>query len=69
MIYLFGDSHARFSFKNMNLEHKDLHTSGVTMFRIGRDNQIPLINNIHINVSDIIVFVYGEVDCRCHIHR
>jgi hypothetical protein len=70
MIYLYGDSHAHFSFKGLKLEHKDYHSSGITMFRIGRDGVIinfkkALITSEH----DIIVLAYGEVDCRCHIQR
>jgi len=39
------------------------------MFRIGRDNKIINFNKNEINKNDVIVFAYGEVDCRCHIHR
>lgn len=40
MIYIYGDSHANFSFKNLKLHHNNLHSNGTTMFRIGRDNII-----------------------------
>jgi len=70
MIYIYGDSHAHFSFKNLNLKYKDLHCSSITMFRIGRDNVI--INydkNTITSENDMIIISYGEVDCRCHIQR
>lgn len=40
MIYLFGDSHASYSFKNLPLDHIDKHHASITMFRVGRDNEI-----------------------------
>lgn len=39
------------------------------MFRIGRDNIIINFNKDEHNENSIIVMVYGEVDCRCHIQR
>jgi len=69
MIYLFGDSHAMFSFRNLPLEHTDLHCSSITMFRIGRDKQIIHFNKDNLKIGDIVVLSYGEVDCRCHIQR
>lgn len=70
MIYIYGDSHAHFSFKNLKLDYKDLHQSSVTMFRVGRDNTIIKFDkNTTINENDTIVLSYGEIDCRCHIQR
>ena len=70
MIYIYGDSHARFSFTNLNLEHKDLHCPSITMFRVGRDNAIINFDSNQVfNENDVIVISYGEVDCRCHIQR
>ena len=70
MIYIYGDSHAHFSFKGLNLEHKDFHCRSITMFRIGRDNTIINFDTHHtFDKNDVIVISYGEVDCRCHIQR
>ena len=70
MIYIYGDSHAFFSFKNLNLNYKDYHYASITMFRIGRDNIIINFNKSIIPTEhDIVVLSYGEVDCRCHIQR
>jgi len=70
MIYIYGDSHAHFSFKNLKLAYTDYHRSSITMFRVGRDNTIINFNkNRILNENDIIVLSYGEVDCRCHIER
>jgi len=69
MIYIYGDSHARISFKNLQLNYNDLHCNSITMFRIGRDNIIINFNKNIIKKDDIIVLSYGEVDCRCHVQR
>jgi len=69
MIHIYGDSHAHDNFKNLKLPYNDLHRGGTTMFRIGRDNIIINFNRNMIKTGDILVIVYGEVDCRCHIQR
>ena len=69
MIYIYGDSHAIFCFKNLKLDHNNLYCSSTTMFRIGRDNIIINFNKDIIQKGDIIILSYGEVDCRCHIQR
>lgn len=40
MIHIYGDSHAMMSFYNLNLPNKNNWHTGVTMFRIGRDNMV-----------------------------
>jgi hypothetical protein len=69
MIYIYGDSHALFSFKNLDLSHNNLYRPSITMFRIGRDNLIINFNKYNMEKDDIIVLSYGEVDCRCHIQQ
>jgi hypothetical protein len=69
MIYIFGDSHANFSLKNLPLPHVNLFENSITMFRIGRDNIIIKFNKSIDTVENVLVFVYGEVDCRCHIGK
>jgi len=69
MIHIYGDSHANRSFKNLKLPYNDLHCNSITMFRIGRDNIIIRFSKNMIKNGDILVMVYGEVDCRCHIQR
>jgi hypothetical protein len=68
MIYIYGDSHAHFSFKNLNLPHNNLWRASITMHRIGRDNKIINFGNTEfLQDNDIIILAYGEIDCRCHI--
>lgn len=40
MIYIYGDSHANLSFKNLPLPHRKFYENSVTMFRVGRDKSI-----------------------------
>lgn len=69
MIFIYGDSHAYNSFKNLSIPHVFLHQNSVTMFRIGRDNMIVNYDKQHHNEDSIVCLVYGEVDCRCHVAR
>ena len=69
MLYIFGDSHACASFKNLQVPHENMYQNSITMFRIGRDNTI--INyNLDMDITrNTILLCYGEVDCRCHIGK
>jgi hypothetical protein len=70
MIYIYGDSHAQFSFKNLKLPHNNLWRASITMHRIGRDNKIINFKNADfLQSNDIIILAYGEIDCRCHVQR
>jgi hypothetical protein len=69
MIYIYGDSHARFSFMNLGIPFYDKCEYSITMHRIGRDNQIVNFNNWEHDHNSVICIVYGEIDCRCHIQR
>ena len=70
MIYIYGGSHAEYSFRNLELSHTNLREYGITMHRIGRDNIIVNFNkNEVLQNNNILIFVYGETDCRCHIQR
>ena len=69
MIFIYGDSHANSNFKNIALPCNNCHINSSTMHRIGRDS---IILNCRPNEHDknsILVFDFGEVDCRCHIKR
>jgi len=69
MIYIFGDSHANFNFKKLEIPHINKYENSITMYRISRDKKI---FNFDINYNDknnIFILHYGEVDCRCHIGK
>jgi hypothetical protein len=67
MIYIYGDSHARNSFKNLAMIHECREENSVTMHRVGRDKAVP--NWKESTSDDTSVFVYGEVDCRAHVGK
>lgn len=69
MIYFYGDSHARVSFANLNIPHKNYSQNSITMFRIARDNLIIRFNPEEHDTNSIICLVYGEIDCRCQIKK
>jgi hypothetical protein len=69
MIYIFGDSHARFNFKNLPVENQNLHVNSITMHRVGRDNEIINFRENMNHQDNTFIITYGEVDCRCHIHK
>ncbi len=69
MLYFYGDSHANFSFKGLNIQHINRYEPSITMFRIGRDNIIINYDHTVHDNNSVISIGYGEVDCRCHIQR
>ncbi len=69
MLYIYGDSHSFFSFKNLTIPYETRHQFSITMFRVGRDNTIINFNPAEHDSESIICVAYGEVDCRCHIRR
>jgi hypothetical protein len=69
MIYIYGDSHAKFSFNGLQIEHVNNFVGSITMFRVGRDNEIIRFSKEVDSNENIIVISYGEVDCRCHIGK
>ena len=69
MIYIFGDSHADFNFRNFSMSHSNKTEMSITMHRIGRDNQIINFDSSMNDIQNTFIFLYGEVDCRCHITR
>lgn len=69
MLFIYGDSHGNDCFKNLKIPYIDLHSSNKTMYRVGRDRYIINYNRNHHTMDSIIILVYGEIDCRCHIQK
>jgi hypothetical protein len=68
-IHTFGDSHARFGFNQNKLIYT--HDIGAILcYSFGRDklNRLNIIN-FNVKENDIVIFCFGEIDCRCHIHK
>ena len=69
MIHTFGDSHARFGWPFY--ENLKLHEIGpILAYSFGVDKLKRLdISNFNVKDGDVVVFSFGEIDCRCHIHK
>ena len=59
MIYLYGDSHAYFSFKQLSIPNQNYYQDSITMFRIGRDGVIINFKRNMMRSGDTIVLSYG----------
>jgi hypothetical protein len=68
-IHVFGDSHSFFCFDK--IDGIKVHWLGPrTMHRVGREGLLGL-NSITFGVqnNDICIFVFGEIDVRCHVGK
>ena len=65
-IHTIGDSHARFGWTNI-INH---NCWAMLCYTFGREklNRVN-ISNFDIKDGDTVVFCFGEIDCRCHIHK
>ncbi len=68
-IHIIGDSHALYCFEG--LDTAIIHPIGpCLMHRVGRDGlQCVDVRNWNVCDGDTVVFVFGEIDVRCHIGR
>lgn len=67
-IHTFGDSHSSFGFKDCN--NIKVHWLGpILCYSFGKNFNRCNINNYGIKNNDSVIFCFGEIDCRCHIHK
>jgi len=64
MIYTIGDSHCYSGFNTIK-KIRCIYVGPKLCYSIGRDG----INLDFLNHGDTIIFCFGEIDCRCHIHK
>jgi hypothetical protein len=71
MIHIFGDSHGDFNFRNIKYGNVKKHYRySTTMHRVGRDKTKFIdFKYYDIHENDIVIYQFGEVDCRCHIGK
>ena len=67
MIHTFGDSHCYFGWNNIP-NVKTHHLGPKLCFSVGRDG-IDIKDGYCVNEGDTVVFCFGEIDCRCNIHK
>lgn len=67
-IHTFGDSHSN---NGWNFDNINIHHIGSTLcYSFGRDKLNRLnIKNFGVRENDIVIFCFGEIDCRCHIYK
>jgi hypothetical protein len=70
-VHTYGDSHAthhggwtKINIKDVNI--KTNHLPGKLAYSFGRD-KLQVVRGVKHN--DIVVFCFGEIDCRCHINK
>lgn len=68
-VHVFGDSHSKKGFST--IKGCKVHRLGpITMHRIGRDSLSFLdVAKFDVKENDTAVFVFGEIDVRCHIGK
>ena len=66
-IHTFGDSHSYFGWKDVP-NVKTHHLGPILCYSVGRDG-INIKNGFNVNNGDTVIFCFGEIDCRCHIHK
>jgi len=72
-IHTFGDSHASKEFSHwgsINVDIKCNHLGGRLMHTFGRLGLNLLnIKNRGVKEGDTVIFCFGEIDCRNHVHK
>lgn len=71
-IHTFGDSHSNTGWKYLPPTYniKRHHLGPKLAYTLGREKTSLLnLNNYVISRDDVIVFCFGEIDCRCHVHK
>ena len=67
VIHTFGDSHS-YSGWNEIINIQNHHLGPKLCFSIGLDG-INIKDGYNVNNGDTVIFCFGEIDCRCHIHK
>ena len=69
-IHTIGDSHAKFPWINVSIENTKViihHLGPRLMYTVGEKPWLTSIKNFNVRRKDIIIYCFGEIDCRCHI--
>ena len=76
MLHTFGDSHAVSGWSELqnsgllSIEIRIHHLGAKLMHSVGMEGLSLLdIQQYGVRNGDIVVFCFGEIDCRCHVHK
>lgn len=67
-VHVIGDSHAAYLFARAATVTTH-SVPGHTMHRVGRDGATDLLHGAPLTREDTLIFVFGEIDVRCHLLR
>lgn len=71
-IHTFGDSHSQSGWRELQSTYdiKLNHLGPKLAHTLGRlKTSLINLNDYKISHNDAVVFCFGEIDCRCHIHK
>ena len=67
VIHTFGDSHSNAGW--LQIPNINIHYLGPKLcYSIGRDG-INIKDGYNVNNNDIVIFCFGEIDCRCQVNK
>ena len=69
-IHTIGDSHAKFPWIDVSLENITIvihHLGPRLMHTVGKKPWLTSIKNFNLSKKDIVIYCFGEIDCRCHV--
>lgn len=71
MIHTFGDSHSRFGWEKVKIVPINInHIGAKLMHTFGKEKEKLIdLSKYTFNKDDILVYCFGEIDCRCHVHK
>jgi len=65
MIHTFGDSHSCWNIAGVYVHH----IGPVLCYSFGHGTSNRNISSYNIKSGDSVIFCFGEIDCRCHVHK
>jgi len=70
-IFVFGDSHSYSGWEDIHIPNVEIHIRhlGAKLMHTFNKGKLIHLNDHLIYDGDTIVFCFGEIDARCHIHR
>ena len=71
-IHTIGDSHAKIPWNNISFNNIEIdvhHLGPRLMHTVGEKPWLTSIKNFNIKKKDIVMYCFGEIDCRCHVWK